>query len=86
MSRNAAHSTSSALDVAACDPQWDKVTFGICLHLGIIFLDTKNLGNDFIPKMLVHQSSAGQLGVETCSACNGSMMSCEGASLHREQI
>ena len=56
------------------------------LHLGIIFLNTKTLGNDFLPKVLVHQSSAGQFCVETCSACNGRVLSCKGVSLYRKQI
>ena len=36
-------------------------------HLWVISGDVEDLCNDFLPKVLVHQSSTGQLGVEACA-------------------
>ena len=35
-------------------------------HLWVICFDTKDLCNDFLPKVLVHKSSTGQFCDEAC--------------------
>ena len=37
-----------------------------CSHLRVIPLDIQDLRYDLLPKVLVHQSSAGELCVEAC--------------------